>query len=222
MDFMGRTSSNQLSQRHRKPLRRSLLMKSLRAPGFDFTWNMRRLIQNMIQRVPLLQHIDLSRVAICIVQARKNVSHGIYASLTPMRFEEGKPTTVRKGKSYSVQQLYDENGREMLYILSFYLPRFMETDFNEKMVTIFHELWHISPNFDGDIRRMPGRCYAHSTSQKEYDEQMAVLANEYLMTNPNAALHRFLQYNFRDLYHTHRGIYGVKIPRPKLLPAKST
>jgi len=195
------------------------LHQATKQPGFDFSFAMRLLVCDMIQRTPELAHIRMNQVAVAIVQARADTSHGIFASLTPMRFEQGSKQTVRRGKPFTVQMLYDEHGREMLYILSFYLPRFMNLDFSEKLITIFHELWHISPAFDGDIRRHPGRCYAHSASQKEYDAHMAVLSNRYLMQSPPRSLYEFLEEDFSALYQKHGSIYGVKIPRPKLIPA---
>ncbi|WP_233216395.1 putative metallopeptidase [Blastopirellula marina] len=192
------------------------LVKRNPQPGFDFSWSMRQLVADMIVRTPELQHIDLSRMAVAVAQARKDVPYGIFASLTPLRFEGGSPTTTRRGRTYRVQRLADERGREMLYILTFYLPRFMDLDFQEKLITIFHELWHVSPKFDGDIRRLPGRCYAHSHSQKEYDEQMGVLANKYLMTAPLRNLYQFLELNFAQLHQQFGRVYGIKIPRPKM------
>ena len=81
----------------------------------------------------------------------------------------------RRTGGYTIQRLFDSKGQEFLYILTFYLPRFMDLSFREKLITVFHELWHISPQFDGDLRRHPGRCYAHTSSQKEYDAEMEVL-----------------------------------------------
>jgi len=201
-----------------KTMGRVQLHKSAGRRGFDFTFAMRLLVNDMIDRVPELTHIDMSRVAVAIVQARVDSTHGIFASLTPMRFEQGSRVTTRRGRQYCCQSLLDEHGREMLYILSFYLPRFQNMDFSEKMITIFHELWHISPEFDGDIRRHPGRCYAHSSSQKEYDQYMAVLSNNYLLKKPPPELYAFLEHDFAKLYQQRGGIYGVKIPRPKLIP----
>ncbi len=195
------------------------LHRSVKRRGFDFTFAMRLLVNDMVERMPELAHIDMSRVAVALVQARVDSTHGIFASLTPMRFEQGARFTTRRGRKYFCQTLLDENGREMLYILSFYLPRFQNMDFSEKMITIFHELWHISPDFDGDIRRHPGRCYAHSSSQKEYDERMGVLSAQYLMKKPSPDLYAFLEQDFTKLYRQSGGIYGVKIPRPKLIPA---
>lgn len=187
-------------------------------PGFDFTLNMRRVIDELIARLPELSHIDMSQVAIAFCQTRKDVSHGLQASLTPMRFEGGSLTTVRRQRTYTVQRLFDDNGREMLYILSFYLPRFLQTDLREKLVTILHELWHISPNFDGDLRRHEGRCYIHSHSQAEYDEEMGRLADRWLALDPPEETYHFLRYNFQQLSEIHGGMHGVKIRQPKLIP----
>ena len=60
----------------------------------------------------------------------------------------------------------------MLYVMTFCLPRFLNQDFDEKIVTLFHELYHISPAFDGDLRRHGGRYQVHTHSQKNYDEEM--------------------------------------------------
>ena len=111
----------------------------------------------------------------------------------------------------------DERGRELLYILNFYLPRFMDLDFREKLVTVFHELWHISPQFNGDIRRHEGRCYAHSSSQSAYDACMGKLVDRYLALRPPAAVLEFLKCDFKRLEDHHGRVYGLKVPRPKLI-----
>ena len=156
-------------------------------------------------------------VAISFGQARKRTRHGIYASLTPMRFQGGSLTTHRRGVPYTVQRLFGKSGQEMLYILTFYLPRFMDVDLNEKLVTILHELWHISPDFDGDLRRHPGRCYVHSRSQAEYDAQMQVLADRWLQSDPPQEIYDFLRGSFAELHRRHGRIYGTRVPHPKLL-----
>jgi hypothetical protein len=183
---------------------------------------MRLLAADMIARTPELSHVDLTRVAISFSQARKRVSHGIFASLTPLRFPGGERTGWRKGQLYTVQRLYDRAGVEMLYVLSFYLPRFMDLDFREKLITVLHELWHISPAFDGDIRRHAGRCYAHTSSQAAYDEEMGRLADRWLGQSPDESLYDFLCGDFDDLHRTYPKVVGIRIPRPKLLPAKAS
>jgi hypothetical protein len=193
------------------------------APGqcfapFDFTARMRLVCQDLVGRLDELSHIDLSRVAICFAQARKRVKHGLFASLTPLRFASGADTTLRRGRQYRAQKLMDPAGREMLYVLSFYLPRFMDLDFREKLITIVHELWHISPSFNGDIRRHAGRCYAHTGSQKQYDAAMDALAQRWLAAGPPEELWGFLAGSFDELAARHGPIVGMKIPRPRLFP----
>ncbi len=180
---------------------------------------MRLLCLDVCARLDEFQHIDMTRVAVTFAQARRRVSYGLQAKLTPMRFEEGKLFAFRDdGRQWTVQRLFDANEREMLYILTFYLPRFLDQSFTEKMTTVFHELYHISPQFNGDIRRLDGRYHVHSHSQKEYDEQMALLAKRYLSLKPPVDLYGFLRKTFRGLKRSHGEVVGLSIPIPKLLP----
>jgi predicted metallopeptidase len=181
---------------------------------------MRRLCDDMVGRLSELRHIDLTRVAISFCQTRKAAGHGLYASLTPMRFAGGSRHVVRRGRKWTVQRLVDESGREMLYVLSFYLPRFLDQSFRHKVTTVVHELWHIGPRFDGDLRRFGGRCYAHSSSQKQYDAHVEQLVDRWLSLDPPASVYEFLRHDFRELVGRHGKIYGVKIPTPKLIAAE--
>ena len=201
---------------------RSHRRRTKKSAGFDFTTRMRAVCQDMTQRVPELGHIDFPRVAVSFCQTRKSVTHGMYASLTPMRFAGGATSTVRGGRNWGIQRLENERGREMLYILSFYLPRFLDLDFREKLTTIVHELWHISPQFNGDVRRFRGRCYAHSGSQKSFDAVAERLADDWLSLTPPGELYEFLHHNHRKLSEMHGSVYGTKIPTPKLFPLKQS
>ena len=141
--------------------------------GFDFTGHMRRLCEDMAGRLDQLRHVDMSRVAVGFAQTRRAGSQGMFASLTPMRFAGGRTHVVRRKRRWGIQRLYGPDGREMLYILTFYLPRYLDLPFREKLTTVLHELWHIGPKFDGDLRRLGVRCYAHGSSQKQYDAHVA-------------------------------------------------
>ncbi len=185
--------------------------------GFDFTLHIRRLAQDISGRLPELAHVEMGRVAIRFCQARKAVPYGMQASLTPLRFENGSRTTRRHGRTWTIQRIFDESGREMLYLLSFYLPRFLELPWRDKLATVIHELWHVSPKFDGDLRRHAGRCYAHSHSQRQYDQLVEQLVDRWLGLEPPDALHAFLRHDFRELDRRHGPIYGLTIPAPKLI-----
>ena len=188
-----------------------------KASGFHITRHVRAVCQDMVARLPELSHIDLTRVAVSFSQARKGGPYGLYASLTPMRFAGGARVEKRRGRYYKSQLLLDESGNEILYILSVCLPRFMDIEFREKLATIMHELWHIGPRFDGDIRRHGGRCYAHSGSKERYDAQMEQFVDRWLALGPDESLYHFLQHRFEDLQRLYGGVYGLRISRPKLL-----
>jgi hypothetical protein len=188
------------------------------ACGFDFTLAMRHLCTDMCQRLPELHHIDLRRVAISFCQARKNVTYGLQASLTPLRFEQGATTDQRGSRRYSCQRVLDRNGLEYFYILSFYLPRFLNHSVEEKLSTLLHELWHISPAFDGDLRRHGGRCYVHGTSQQQYDATMDRLARSWLSLDPPHGVYEFLEHSYDDLVGQYGHVYGERIPAPQIVP----
>ena len=189
--------------------------------SFDFTGHMARLCDDVTMRHEAFQHIDMSRVAVCFAQARSRALHGLQAKLTPMRFEKGALYTVRNGQRYTVQRVH-LSGREMLYLLTFYLPRFLQQSFKEKFVTVLHELYHISAEFDGDIRRFGGRCHVHTHSQKEYDLQMELYAREYMGMNPPRELYEFLTFDYSGLQNRYGSIMGLQVPIPKLIPVRDS
>ncbi len=184
---------------------------------FDFSGHMARLCADVAARCPTFKHIDTGRLLIGATQARTGRSYGLQARVTPLRFRGGELTRQRGRDVYQVQR-YVVGGREMLYLVTFCLPRFLDQDFDDKFVTIFHELYHISPAFDGDLRRHKGRCSIHTHSKRKYDEHMAALAREYLQTRPDPSLHAFLRLNFAQLTARHGRVEAVVVPRPKLIP----
>jgi predicted metallopeptidase len=198
--------------------RQPILRHDSPAAGFDFTLHIRRLCEDMVARVEQLRHIDMSRVAVSFSQTKRSGSLGMYASLTPLRFADGQLHTYRRKRRWGIQRLYAPDGREMLYILTFYLPRFLELPFREKLTTTLHELWHVGPKFDGDVRRLGRRCYAHGSSQKEYDAHIETLLDRWLSLDPPAPLYEFLRPSFRELIARHGRVFGRKIPPPKLIP----
>jgi len=188
---------------------------------FNFTHAMYHLCDDVTRRLDVFQHIKMPHVAVTFAQTRSRVSHGMQAKLTPLRFEDGALITRRRGRSWTVQRLFCGE-QEMLYILTFYLPRFLQHNFREKMITVLHELYHISPEFNGDIRRLEGRYHVHSHSQKEYDRQMGDLVEEYLKTRPDPETYDFLRHDYRGLKQRHGGVVGMKVPIPKLIPMDGT
>ena len=184
---------------------------------FNFCEAMFSLCEDITLRISEFQHIDMDVVAVSYSQARMKTVFGLQAKLTPMRFDGGSLTEVREDQIWKVQRLFHEN-REMLYILTFYLPRFLNQSFSEKMTTVFHELYHVSPDFDGSLRKFEGRYHTHTKSEKEYDLLMEHFSRVYLHLNPPVELYRFLMWDFDELVEKMGTVVGVQIPIPKLIP----
>ena len=185
-----------------------------------FTHRMALLCKEIVHRLPLFSHIRMEQVLVTYVRSRKNRLWGLQAKLVPLRFQDGKRTQQRRGHEYQVQQLY-VGQTELRYVLSFYLPRFLNQSFDEKMITIVHELYHIGPRFAGEIRRIGPRGSAHGGSHRRYDAKMAKLAREYMATKPDASLHDFLRLSFDQLQERYGAVVGVHIPAPKLIPVQA-
>jgi len=184
---------------------------------FDFCDAMTRLCEDISRRHAEFSHVQMPRVAVTFAQARSPVHWGVQARLTPLRFQGGRTTEQRKGRLWTVQKVV-HRGQEALYVLTFLLPRFLNLPFDEKLVTVFHELYHISPEFNGDIRRFEGACYVHTGSQKNYDRQMAVFAEQYLQQGAPETLLSFLRHDFRSLQQEVGAVVGVRINLPRLVP----
>jgi hypothetical protein len=184
---------------------------------FDFCAHVRRLCADIALRCEDLRHVDISRLLFAVTQARSPRTHGLQARVTPLRFHDGRLRRRRRGVSYQVQR-YFVGDQEMLYVLTFCLPRFLDQSFDDKFITLFHELYHISPAFDGDLRRHQGRYAIHSHSKRGYDQYMADLARSYLANGADTGLHAFLRMNFAQLEQCHGYVVGVVVPRPKLIP----
>lgn len=219
--------ANPLPRRAVRPPPRSTHPLSLAVPPwlptgpveqpFDFCAQVRRLCADITAQCAALRHVDVSRLLFAVTQARSSQAHGLQAKVTPLRFHQGSLTHRRRGVFYQVQRYFVDH-REMLYVVTFCLPRFLDQGFDDKFITLFHELYHISPAFDGDLRRHAGRCTVHSQSKRLYDAHMAELARAYLSNGAEPALSAFLRLSFAQLLHRHGSVVGVVVPRPKLIP----
>ena len=187
---------------------------------FHFTGHLTRLCEDICERMPEFTHVDMDRVLVTFARCRNDRRSGLQAKLVPLRFRNGERTQMRRGREYRVQQFFVDDV-ELLYVLSFYLPRFLNQSFDEKMVTVFHELFHICPRFSGDVRRFAGTRSVHNRSQREYDREMASYARAYLSGNPPRERVDFLRLSFADLKRVYGDIVGLHLPAPKLIPMPS-
>jgi predicted metallopeptidase len=187
---------------------------------FDYTAAISAVCGDMCFRIPELRHIDMSRVAVGFSQTKNSEPFGIFASTIPLRFENGEHLQHNRGKTWTIQRHFRPDGVEYLYILCFYAPRFIELPLSQKLDTIVHELYHVNPLFNGDIRRFAGRQYKHG-SQKRYDQVVNRMVQYWLKQDPPSDLWEFLCYNYRDLTAKYGKPSGTRIPTPRIIPVAS-
>ena len=181
---------------------------------FDFSDAMERLIGHIRVSCGEFAHIEPERMVIACMQTRSPGPHGIFASVQPLRFKGGSETMVRRGRTYAMPEIR-RRGKEIFYIVYFALPRFMNMKFDAKLAAVFHELYHVSPEFNGDIRRFEGKYYAHGKSKKAYNEFVGKLSKEYLKL-PGALEHtEFLRSDFKGLDKQFGGVSGLRVRSPK-------
>lgn len=183
---------------------------------FDFSAAMSRLAGDIAAKCPALSHVDPARMLFTIFRARNGARHGLQARLTPLRFEGGTPSKLRRGRKSTIQR-FRIDGVEILYLISFCLPRFSNRPYHEQLATVVHELQHVGPAFDGDLRRHAGRCVAHSHDAKAYDRRVAELTSEYLANGADASTSDFLHLRFAQLCRRHGSVTGFHPPRPKVV-----
>ncbi|WP_298437297.1 putative metallopeptidase [Geobacter sp.] len=190
------------------------------APGvLNLTRELETVVAHIVRSVEELSHIDPGRVLLCVSSTRSGGVGGMYAKIHPLRFPGGmRSSEHRRGRHTYVSTMPTVVHRdaEILYVIYFLLPRFFDLPLREKLVTIFHELYHISPAFDGDIRRFPGRNFAHGSSTRRYNAHMARLVDAYLAAHDTPSLLSFMEGTMAELRTRHRVLVGRRLPVPRI------
>ena len=168
-------------------------------------------IADICKRMPEFSFItDPRRILVCLKRAANESKHGVFAKIVPMNFPSGLPYKEVKGNLYSMPQILTPHG-PVLYIIYFYLPRFLLQDFDKRILTIIHELYHISPEFDGTIRMFGGK--AHGNSLKVFNENLKPLVEKYSQQSIHLDL---LKADYKAILHTYT-ITGRTLTMPKAI-----
>jgi predicted metallopeptidase len=185
--------------------------------GLNLTERIQQLCVHLAATHPDFSHVDMSRTAVRICQTRTGGPYGVQATMTPLRFAGGATVTIRRGRRWAIDPMpRDAQGRDHLYLFSLYVPRFLDLPHAEKIAVVFHELWHISPEFDGDLRRFPGRYHAHGSSCEKFHLDMRRKAAAWLASRPEPRLHDFLDGDLDALRARYGRVFGTRIPTPRL------
>lgn len=184
----------------------------------NLTLSLEKLVADIVGNVEEFSHIDPLRVMLCVSSTRGGGVHGVYAKIHPLRFAGGvRSMEVKRGRRAALltMPMIIDRRNEMLYVIYFLVPRFFNLPKREKLVTVFHELYHISPRFDGDIRRFPGRNFAHGSSRKRYNALMEELVATYLSLPGCSGVTDFLDGDLESLRSRYRAVVGRRFPVPK-------
>lgn len=169
-------------------------------------------IESLCRDIPLLSHIDTRRIRLYATQTRVNSKHGYYAKIVPMRFPDGKPFRIKRTHTESIQQIVGPDG-EILYLIYLYVPRFLEVPLEDKMLTLIHELYHISPNCDGTIRKVGRGTHGHS--REAFNNMLKPLVKEYLHHHKTEEITILLREKYSDIQKQYE-ISFPSLPMPKI------
>ena len=127
------------------------------------------LVKDIVARTPELKHVDPSRILVVAADAR----HASRATTRPVKFPDG--TTVSPdGKWERPRTVW--NGKDVLYIVELRPKFFRRSSAEARLKTIFHELLHMSPAFDGTI---PGEK-SHKRGGATFDATLPGMVKRYL------------------------------------------
>lgn len=145
--------------------------------AFDYAAAVGAVLADLARTLPELRHVDAARLTVKLARNRKRTRHGRCAKLVP------------------------GDGRYDVYV---YWPRFHDQAYEDKLLTLVHELWHIGPACDGALRVMEGG--AHGRSREEYDDALRPLLRDYLRVRNGELMLRFLELSVEDLCRSYGSV----------------
>ena len=175
-------------------------------------------IYDIIKSTDEFKSFDINRILVCCASNRKDSKGAIYGKLQPLRFRDGSEIIEHNKGYYAIPKVV-LNKIEIFYILYLYIPKFFDLTIKDKINVIFHELYHISPEFNGDIRRMSNVKSAHGHSKKSFEERYIKYADRYFSKLNETPFYNFLQMNLEDIKKQFKVIQyrRMKLVKPQLI-----
>jgi predicted metallopeptidase len=134
------------------------------------TLAVKRLIRDMVARLPELAHVKPSRILVVAGDARR----ASRATIRPAHFRE---TRARGGRGGLRKPLIRIGGRKILYVITLRPLWFRASTPEQRVGTVLHELWHASERFDGTLHR--GRVHGR-LPRPRFERRIRVLRDRYL------------------------------------------
>jgi hypothetical protein len=137
------------------------------------------LIEDIARRMPEFAHVRASQVLVVAGEARR-ASRG---TVKPLALVGGKRKDVHGRK----KPLVRVNGERMLYCITLRPLFFRASTAEQRVATVLHELFHISPHFDGtlDSRRR------HRVMGVAFGRRLRPLVRRYLGECPHEVITPF-------------------------------
>jgi len=153
----------------------------------------------MIKSTDEFMHYDINKILICISSNRAGSRGAIYGKLVPLKFEGGASVVNYKGRLYTMPKIF-HNNIEVQYLIYYYFPRFFDLPVREKINVMFHELYHINPDFNGDMRRMGKFKKAHGHSKKAFENRYIEMADNFYNKIYGSHYYNFLSMTSKELH----------------------
>lgn len=176
---------------------------------FSYTGHLESLIRSWCRRYRQLGHIDMDRVILSVAKCRSRSRKGVYASIMSLKYPDGRVKKPFRGRAYQWGEVR-KNGKAALYLIKIYLPRFHNMSIDEKVSTILHELHHIHPKFNGELRRFDGSHWAHGKSQRDFEAMFECLKRD-IMKRLSPMCELFLNCRFLSLLKRFGDVYGDRL-----------
>lgn len=153
---------------------KSVTLKTVTYP-LNLTEGLREAAGEICTWVPELARIDVSRVQFSLFYARQAKRTLTYARCYPLSRE------VRQigRRWYALEPIYTPQRRKARYIVAFAWKRYWNLSPRKRLETLVHELYHISPRFDGELRSFETGGF-HGHGLRWFDRQVRELMETYI------------------------------------------
>jgi len=202
----------------------------------NYTDHVRRLMEDIVSRVPALSAIDVRDVLV-FARLGRTSTHGAYATCHSLMLPDSEPAyyfwrdrrtgrLTRRSEWFVTRSPHVRvDNRRVTHLISISLPRFCDqtlkgsakqdtyphgSDWHAKLDTIVHELYHVDPH-GGGIRasaRSDGRPSAQ-THTAQFFGDVSRMVGEYVDSRPDPAISQFLTLSFDELARLHGGVVAT-------------
>jgi len=203
----------------------------------NYTERLTLLMRDIVSRVPALSFIDMDEILVFARFGRVRTD-GAFATCHCLCLPPSDPgyyfwrdrhtgaITRRSEWFITKSPVVTLHGREMKYLISFSLPRFIDQSLEysrkerfyrrasdswiAKLDTVVHELYHVDPDQKGirRIERSDG-TFSANCHGPQFFEQVAQMVSDYLDSHPDPAVYDFLRYDFTSLNGRYGGVVGT-------------